>query len=450
MFSVSGRRPQDNLFLLNGIEYTGASLINTTPGGTSGQLLGIDGIHEFNVVTDTYSAAYGKRDGAQISIVTTNGTNQLHGNVFEFARNSFFDARNYFDGARIPEFQRNNFGASLGGPVKRDKLFLFGNYEGYRQNLGVSIVTLVPDNQARQGNVPNANTGVYAPTAFSPISAQLLNLWPVANGPEITQLNPAGTAQVNTGIAKYIGTAPQKIREDFGTTRLDYNIGARDTFYAAYTVDDSTASTPSANPYSYVDERLREQVLSGQETHTFSSRLLNVARVGYSRSTFYFFGYVPTAQQVLAPSVRPGVPSYAIVIAGSTASNGASSITGAGANVGSNNGITRNLYTFDDHAYFTLGRHTLQGGIWLQRLQSNDNLAQDQYGQASFASLTTFLNGAIKTFTYAPQTTELGWRALFADAFLEDTWHITPRFEARIGFRSECERRSKNGPQSAA
>ncbi len=168
MFSVSGRRPQDNLFLLNGIEYTGASLINTTPGGTSGQLLGIDGIHEFNVVTDTYSAAYGKRDGAQISIVTTNGTNQLHGNIFEFARNSFFDARNYFDGARIPEFQRNNFGASLGGPVKRDKLFLFGNYEGYRQNLGVSIVTLVPDNEARQGNVPNANTGVYAPTAFSP------------------------------------------------------------------------------------------------------------------------------------------------------------------------------------------------------------------------------------------------------------------------------------------
>jgi hypothetical protein len=437
MFSVSGRRPQDNLFLLNGIEYTGASLINTTPGGTSGQLLGIDGIHEFNVVTDTYSAAYGKRDGAQISIVTTNGTNQLHGNVFEFARNSFFDARNYFDGNRIPEFQRNNFGISLGGPVKRDKLFLFGNYEGYRQNLGVSIVTLVPDNQARQGNVPNANTGVYAPTAFSPISAQLLNLWPVANGPEITQLNPAGTAQVNTGIAKYIGTAPQKIREDFGTTRLDYNIGARDSFYAAYTVDDSTANTPSANPDSYVNESLREQVLSGQETHTFSSRLLNVARVGYSRSTFYFYGYVSPAQQALAPSIRAGVPTYAIVIAGSTASNGASSITGAGANVGSNNGITRNLYTFDDHAYYTLGRHSIQGGIWLQRLQSNDNLAQDQYGQASFASLTTFLNGTIKTFTYAPQTTELGWRALFADAFLEDTWHITPRFEARIGFRSE-------------
>ena len=127
MFAVSGRRPQDNLFLLNGIEYTGASLINVTPGGTSGQLLGIDGIHEFNVVTDTYSAAYGKKDGAQISIVTTSGTNQVHGSMYEFARNSFFDARNYFDGARVPEFQRNDFGASLGGPIKRDKAFLFAN-----------------------------------------------------------------------------------------------------------------------------------------------------------------------------------------------------------------------------------------------------------------------------------------------------------------------------------
>jgi hypothetical protein len=432
MFSVSGRRPQDNIFLLNGIEYTGASLINTTPGGTSGQLLGIDGIHEFNVVTDTYSAAYGKRDGAQISIVTTNGTNQLHGNLFEFARNSFFDARNYFDGARIPEFQRNNYGASLGGPIRKNKLFLFGNYEGYRQNLGVSIVTLVPDNNARLGLVPNAK-GVLTPTTISPISAQLLNLWPVQNGAEVND----PTTGFATGIARYTGTAPQHIREDFGTTRLDYNIGAKDTFYSAYTVDDSYASTPSANPYSYVQENLREQVLSGQEQHVFSSRLLNVARVGLSRSTFYFYGYVPAAQQALAPSVRPGIPTYAIVIAGSTASNGASSITGAGANVGSNNGITRNLFTFDDHAYYTIGKHTIQGGIWLQRLQSNDNLAQDQYGQASFASLSTFLNGAIKTFTYAPTITDLGWRALFADAFIEDTWHLTPRLEVRFGFRSE-------------
>ena len=124
MFAISGRRPQDNLFLLNGVEYTGASLINVTPGGTSGQLLGVDAVREFNVVTDTYSASYGKRQGAQISIVTASGTNTLHGSAYEFLRNSFFDARNYFDQARIPEFQRNNYGGSLGGPLRRNRFFL--------------------------------------------------------------------------------------------------------------------------------------------------------------------------------------------------------------------------------------------------------------------------------------------------------------------------------------
>ena len=94
--------------------------------------------------------------------------------------------------------------------------------------------------------------------------------------------------------------------------------------------------------------------------------------------------------------------------------------------------------TFDDHAYYTIGKHTIQAGVWLQRLQSNDNLAQDQYGQAQLRLADArFSTATIKTFTYAPSTTELGWRALFADAFLEDTWHITPRFEARIGFRTE-------------
>ena len=137
MFSISGRRPQDNLFLLNGIEYTGASLINVTPGGTSGQLLGVEAVREFNVVTDTYGANYGKRTGAQISIITASGSNDLHGSVYEFLRNSALDARNYFDQAQIPEFQRNDFGAAFGGPLRRDKLFGFANYEGYRQHLGL-------------------------------------------------------------------------------------------------------------------------------------------------------------------------------------------------------------------------------------------------------------------------------------------------------------------------
>ena len=418
MFSISGRRPQDNLYLLNGIEYTGASLINVTPGGTSGQLLGVDGIREFNVMSDSYSAAYGKRDGAQISIVTASGTNHLHGAAYEYLRNSFFDARNYFDQSRIPEFQRNNFGASLGGPLRTNKLFLFGNYEGYRQNLGLSNAALVPDATSRAAAVPSVKP--------------LLNLWPIANGPEL--LDASGKP---TGIAYAYSSPTQRIREDFGTTRFDWNITPSDLLFAAYTVDDSTAHTPTQNPYSLIDENLREQVLSAQEQHIFSSKLLNTARIGYSRASFYFLGSLPADIQSVTSTFVPGKHTGAVVIAGSTASNGSSQITAAGANVGSNNAITRNLFTFDDHVFWTIGHHQLEIGAWLQRLQSNDNLAQNQYGQASFASLQTFLAGNIKTFTVVPSPTELGWRALFASFYIEDTFHLTPRLEIRAGIRTE-------------
>ncbi len=431
MFAVSGRRPQDNLFLLNGIEYTGASLIDVTPGGTSGQLLGVAAVREFNVISDTYSATYGKRDGAQISIVTASGTNAVHGELYEFARNSYFDARNYFDPARVPEFQRNNYGLALGGPIRTDKLFLFGNFEEYRQNLGVSDVTLVPDNDARAGFLPNSS-GVEKPVTVSPISAKLLNLWPVQNGPEVLSNG------LLTGIAEAFTTAPQHIREDFGTLRLDANLTASDLLSTVYTVDDSIAHTPTQDPYSVVDEWLREQVGSVEEKHVFSSKLLNVARVGYSRASFLFLGSVPAAIQAVTPTFIPGKPTGAVVIAGSTASNGASSITTAGANVGANNATTRNLYTGDDHVYYAIGKHQIEAGVWLQRLQSNDNLVQDQFGQASFSSLSAFLTGTtIKTFTYAPNPTELGWRALFIDGYLEDTYRPTPRLELRAGFRSE-------------
>jgi hypothetical protein len=421
MFAVSGRRPQDNLFLLNGIEYTGSSLINVTPGGTSGQLLGVDAVREFNVATDTYGATYGKRDGAQVSIVTTSGTNQLHGTAFEFIRNSAFDARNYFDQGAIPVFQRNQFGASLGGPIRKNKLFLFGNYEGFRQNWGLSAVTLVPDNDARQGYLPGPS-GEKQYVGVDPSVAPLLALWPVQNGPEL-----------GSGIAEAFSHPPQHIREDFGTTRFDSNLGGKDLLFAVYTVDDSTASTPSQNPLSLINESLREQVASVQEQHVFSPALLNTARFGYSRASYFFTGYSP----VSLPGWVAGQPIGAVVISGSTASNGASQISQAGLNVGSNNAATRNLFTWDDHVYWSHGRHQVEVGLWLQRIQSNDLLAQNQYGQASFSTLQSFLQGTVKTFTVVPSPTELGWRSLEGAAFVEDTVKVTPRLELRAGFRSE-------------
>lgn len=411
MFSVSGRRPQDNLFLLNGIEYTGASLINVTPGGTSGQLLGVEAVREFNVVSDTYGANYGKRTGAQVSIITASGSNQLHGSVYEFLRNSALDARNYFDQAQIPLFQRNDFGAAAGGPLRRDRLFVFGNYEGYRQHLGLSDVTFVPDASARAAAIASVQP--------------LLALWPV------------GTVELGKGIAEAFSNPPQHVREDFGTTRVDANLSANDLLFGVYTIDDSDATTPTADPYSAIYERLREQVASVQEQHVFSPRLLNTARFGFSRGDFYFNSLVNGD----VPGWVGNAPVGAIVISGSTASNGASQITQAGANTGSNNATARNLFTVDDHVYFTRGNHQLEAGVWLQRLQSNDFLAQDQFGQASFSTLATFEAGQVSKYTIVPAATELGWRSLFVAGFVEDTWKATPRLEVRAGLRVE----SSNG-----
>ena len=416
MFAVSGRRPQENLFLLNGVEFTGASVINNTPGGTSGELLGVDAVREFNVVTDTYGAEYGKRPGGQVSIVTASGTNDLHGTLYEFLRNSALDARNFFDHGEIPHFERNSFGGTLGGPLRKNKLFLFGNYEGFRQHLGLSDVTLVPDNAARAGIVNGVNVGV------APSVAPLLALWPVQNGPEL-----------GSGIGEAFSHPRQSIREDFGTTRLDYNLSQKDTLFGVYTVDDSFANTPSANPLSSVVESLREQVASVQEQHVFSPRLLNTARVGFSRASYFFTGVTP----VDLPGWVAGDPIGAVVIGGGTAVNAASSITGAGTNAGANLHAVRNLFTYDDHVGYFRGIHQIEAGVWFERVQANDLLAQDQYGQASFGSLTSFLQGTISTFTVVPSPTALGWRSLEAAGFVQDSIKLRSNLDVRVGFRFE-------------
>src|SRR5579871_6900266 len=422
MFAVSGRRPQENLYLLNGIEYTGASEINVTPGGASGQLLGVEAVREFNVVSDTYGAEYVKRPGGQVSIVTASGTNQLHGSVYEFLRNSDLDARNFFDRGSIPQFQRNEFGGALGGPIVKDKLFIFGNYEGFRQHLGLSDVTLVPDTQARLGYLPDATTGKLKNVGVAPGVAPLFALWPAQNGPDL-----------GSGIGEAFSHPLQTIREDFGTTRLDYNISNRDTLFAVYTVDNSADHTPSANPLSSAIENADEQVASLQEQHVFSPTVLNTARIGFSRATFFFTGETP----VNIPGWVSGDPIGAIVIGGGTASNGASQISLAGTNVGSNLSAVRNLFTYDDHVAYSHGRHQIEAGAWFQRVQANDNLAQNQYGQAVFGSLAGFLQGTISTFTVVPSPTALGWRSLEAAGFVQDAIKVRPNLEVRVGFRFE-------------
>jgi carboxypeptidase family protein len=415
MFASSGRRPQENLYLLNGVEFTSASEINNTPGGVSGQLLGVDAVREFAVVKDSYGAEYGKRPGAQVNIVTASGTNQLHGNVYEYLRNSAFDARNFFDHGNIPEFQRNEFGGSLGGPLRKDKTFLFGNYEGFRQNLGLSDLSLVPDAASRASAVASVQP--------------LLALWPVANGPEL--LTSTGA---HSGIAEAFTNPVQHIREDFGTARFDQIFTSKDAFAGVYTVDDSEGHSPTNNPLSLVDIFLREQVASLSETHAFSPRLLNKATFGFSRGAFYFNG----GTKVSLPGwIHAGQPVGAVVVGGGTTLNGASQITNGGTNAGSNLTAVRNLFSASDQVTLTQGRHSFEFGLWFQRIQANDNLVQDQFGQASFTNLQIFLQGKVSTYTYAPSSTPLSWRSSEGAFYIEDAIKLNPSVELRIGFRGE-------------
>jgi len=420
-FAVSGNRPQQNIFLLNGVEFSGAAENNMQPGGTSGMLLGVDAVREFNVQRDTYSAELGKHPGGQVILVTQSGSNQWHGSVYEFLRNNALDASNFFDQGSAPPFERNQFGASTGGPVERDKTFLFGNYEGFRQNLHQTSVAFVPGLAARAAAVPSVQP--------------LLNLWPTP---------PPGTPELKIpgqsyGISQIFSSPLQTIREDFGTVRLDHTFSQKDSLAAIYTVDDGgdVTATP-LDPFSADVVDLREQVLSLEETHVFSPTLLNTARAGYTRAGYFFTGEpTPGSPAASVPGFLTGLPVGAVVVGGSAASNPQAQLGLAGSNNGSNLRIRRNLYTFEDRVTLTRGRHQLSFGAWFQPFQSNETIALSQYGQATFASLTTFLGGTIGTFLFDPTPTEMNWRSLFGAWYAEDTVRLSRKLTVSLGFRDE-------------
>jgi len=430
-FSVDGRRPADNLVLLNGIEYTGSSQLAITPGGVSGYLLGIDAVREFNVQTDTYGAEYGKRSGAQVTVVTQSGTNSLHGALFEFLRNSDLDSRSIFaQTSFVPPFRQNQFGGAAGGPLKKNRLFIFANYEGFRQVLTQSSVSVVPDAQVRLGSFPNSS-GAYVPVAnLNKSMLPYFSFWPDANAAELKVNNlPSGTA------FSY-NTPKQTIREDFGTTRLDYAVRDRDSLSASYTIDDGTSLIPLADPLFGSFSALRMQVASLQETHIFSPGMLNTARAGFSRAGYNLDSSLladfPSNLDFVA-GAGPG----GIVVNGGVTTTGLSGITSAGPNNAAGAWNRRNLFTFTDDIQISKGVHQISAGVWFQRVQDNEDTASRQLGQATFASLTTMLQSTVSSFQVVPTANELGWRSLFGAWYAEDAIKVRHNLTVRLGIRQD-------------
>src|SRR3989475_2790910 len=261
--SISGGRPTANVFMVDGLVINDHA--NKSPGSALGVNLGVDAIREFSVLTSTYSAEYGRSSGGVINAITKAGTNMVHGTAFYFDRNSALDARNFFD-QQIPPFRRHQFGGALGGPIKKDKLFYFANYEGLRQFLSESFTSFTLS--------PNARNGILASGAtvkIDPRIAPYLALFPLANG------------RINGDTAKYVFGAGQLGIENYAIGRMDFLSSANTTIYGTYMFDTSHSTTPDAYNNRMIGDRGRHQRFTLSLQHVFSTALLNTINAGFSR-----------------------------------------------------------------------------------------------------------------------------------------------------------------------
>src|SRR5437870_4254119 len=433
MFSVAGKRPETNRFIINGIDWIGANATGQfiTPEGASRQLLGVEAVREFNVLTDTYGAEYGKRAGGQINIVTSSGSNQLHGSAFEYLRNSALDARNFFDQTDgAPPFKRNQFGGSVGGPLKKDKLFLFGTYEGFQERLSRSSASVVPGACARQGLFPNA-AGVCAPVdGLKPAMLKYANaFWPAPSTPD----RPDGTA-----IA--YSNPPQTIGESLGLARFDYVISSKDSFYANLTIDNGLRINPwgggggGAPNFKSVSDNI-SKTLSLKETHVFSSSLVNIATLGYAGgyATLVNAPAVPMpADVVFLEGGNPGT----IVIRGGISAAAPSAVAGIPGN-NQTRGI-RHYFTYSDDLRFIKGKHSWSMGGWLLKMQQNQaGVALSSAGNVAYPTILAFLRDQPSNAILTRNAPALGFRSTEGAWYIQDDMKLRSNFTLRLGFRHE-------------
>ena len=429
MFSVAGKRPETNRFIINGIDWVGPSSTGQfiTPYGVSGQLLGVEAVREFNVLTDTYGAEYGKRGGGQVSVVTTSGTNQLHGSAFEYLRNSTLDARNFFDQTiGTPPFKRNQFGGALGGPLKKDKMFLFGTYEGFQQRLAVSSTSVVPGAFARKGLMPD---GSPVPGLKPEILRYANAFWAAPSTPD----RPDGSAIAYANPKNTVG-------EHFGLARFDHIISGKDSFSANLTVDEGMRRIPwqgggGGSPNHAATTEIHAQTLGLQETHIFSSGMVNVATLGYAGgwSTLVLAPAVPMPADIAF--LEGGNPG-GIVIGGGISPASPSAVGGI---PGSNPTIgVRRYFTEADDLRFVKGKHSWSLGVWYQRSQ------QDQSGAAlgsaanvAYPTILAFLQDRPTQAIVVRNAPLLGYRTTEAAWYVQDDIKLRSNFNLRLGLRHE-------------
>jgi Carboxypeptidase regulatory-like domain/TonB dependent receptor-like, beta-barrel/TonB-dependent Receptor Plug Domain len=425
--SVAGARPTQNNYRLDGIsinDYT-----NTAPGSLLGGSLGVDAIQEFSVLTSNYSAEYGRTSGGVVNAITRSGTNEFHGSAYEFLRNNTFDARNFFDG-KIPPFRRNQFGADAGGPIRKDKLFVFGDYEGIRQSKGITSVNTVPSAAARGGTLCSApdTTPACATTTITvdPSAQKYLPFWPLPNG---------GIRHGTNGdIGIFTFPAQQVINENFFTIRVDNKISDKDSLVATYVGDATPYNSPGALDSVLIAAETNRQIATLEETRIFSSTLVNSGRIGYSRegalTSRSISAINPLAKDPSLAAI-PGFFASAVAVGGLTTTSG-------GLNPNGNHYYWNSFQAYDD-AFWTHGTHSVKFGGAVERIDWNMLFISSAGGTFTFGSLPNFLlNKPKKLEVSFPQTlTSRGIRQTIFGLYTQDDWRARTNLMVNMGLRWE-------------
>jgi len=441
--SISGSRPQQNNYRVDGISINDPG--NGGPGSVLGTNSGVDAIAEFSVLTTNYSTEYGRASGGIINATTKSGTNKFHGAGYEFLRNSWLDAPNYWDakdpnGNYIkPQFRRNQFGADAGGPIIKDKTFIFGDYEGLRQSKGLSFQSPIPSASYLALNPADAKVQPYL-TALFPIGGTL-------NGKSVCNIVSGGVGATTDFCA--FG-ANQISTEDYYIIRADHNLSQNDRLSGTFYRDKAHTGTPDEYNNKIVNTATSSTFATIAETHTFGANLVNSARFGFHRD----FQGGPAGGTAINPATLdaslgafPGLDAPQIFI-------GSNPLFTGGITSDNPQKNSWNTFQFYDDAFWTRGKHSLRFGVSVERDQLNVIRSPRPGGIFAFQSMAAFLQDCGSTQTascpalFGPGVQKISTdlpgktapsepRQTIFGVYFQDDWKLRPNLTINLGLRYE-------------
>ena len=378
--TVSGARPSENNYRLDGISLNDNA--NNTPGSILGTNLGVEAIREFSVVSNNYSAEYGRASGGVLNAVTRSGTNDLHGTLFYFHRNSALDARNFFDPSTRPLFRRHQFGAAAGGPVVKNKTFWFANYESVREFLATTSIVNTLSSNARLGRLGAGSVNV------DPAVSKVLPLMPLPNGPLLG----------NGDTGQYISQIDKIASGYYLLGKIDHRASDKDSLTGSFFLDRGNANAPDASRTKRTRDESKRSAAILEWTRTINPSILNVARFGFSRNVTNSGNIIDILNPLLKDPSLGFLPGYNI---------GAISVPGItfpGGGPGSLD-VTRiafNSFQFHENLFINKGLHSIKLGFTSERMQYNYDLPNLTGGSFSFGTIS--VSSPIVPSASAPST----------------------------------------------